>query len=76
VFTVARGSGASELETDVSELQEDLREKIHDLAEAAKIAQGRKSEAKERHRRAGLDFEANLGRPLNEAAAVSLHGAE
>jgi chromosome segregation ATPase len=74
--TVARGSGASELEKDVSELQKELQEKIHDLAEAEKTAQGRKAEAEERLRRAELDFEADLGKALNEVAAVALHEAE
>lgn len=64
--------GISELENDISE----LREEVRDLAEAEEASRRRKEEAEETLRRAELDFEGDLGLSADEVAAFALHKAE
>jgi hypothetical protein len=60
VAAAAQGGEASELEKEVSKLQEE----IHSLAEAEKIAQRRKVEIEEKVRRSELNLNGDPGRSL------------
>ena len=72
VAVVAGNSGTSELEEQLSKLQDEVR----DLAEAEKAAEGRKEEAKEALRRAEVAFEGDLGLAADDVAAIALNKVE
>ena len=72
VAAVVGSSEASELGEEIS----DLREEVRDLAQAEKSAQRRKEDAEATIRRAGLQFEGNLGLAADEVAALALSKVE
>lgn len=72
VDTIIGGDEASELEREVSSLQQD----IHELAEAEKAALRRKEEAEEKLRRAEDHYGADLGEAADGIAAFALSKIE
>jgi flagellar biosynthesis chaperone FliJ len=72
VDAAAGGSEATELETQLSELQLEVRQ----LNEAEKAAQRRKEEAQETLRRTELNFEGDLTLAADEVPAIVLSKVE
>jgi predicted nucleic acid-binding Zn-ribbon protein len=72
VAAATRGSETSELEKEVSKLQEE----VHGLAEAETVAQRRRAELEETVRRSELNLNGDPGEILDRVAAIALHKAE